>query len=294
MTRSRLRHQGGATLVEAAIVIVFLLGSLLLLTSMLGKMMDARLDYEQGLRYAAWERTVWFEARPANAQTAAVKSSAQIATEVQNRIFAERNAAIRSDQGNANRRETMDNMLMRPVAIRLNSNTSAYQPWLVDANNGRGNPVYTRSNVSNNGVPGPAAQGVNAMIDGISALTSFSVQKNGLYGTQLTADLDDTGYWKEFRENARDNGRMLDLRLDRNGNGGQRELLLLSDGWNLGGPGHVTRQVQSLVATELLDNPFVDTLFDIVSWFPMARELGWLEFGKVDPEQVPPQRLGRQ
>ncbi len=293
MKPSIKRHQGGATLVEAAIVVAFLLGSLLLLTSMLGKMMDARLDYEQGLRYAAWERTVWFERAPPHSSGAPVKSGAQIAMEVQNRIFAERNATIRSDQGQANRREVLDNMLMRPVAIRLNSGTSDYKAWLVDANNGNGNPLYTRSSASNNGVPGPAAQGVNAMIDGLSALTSFSVQKNGLYGTQLTADLDDTGYWKEFRENAQANGRINDLRLDRNGAGGQRELMLLADGWNLGGPAHVQRQVKSLVATELLDNEFVDILFDVVSWFPMARELGWLDFGKVDPDQVPAQRLGR-
>ncbi len=286
----RLQH--GSALVELAVVVSFLLGSLLLLTSLLGKQVDAKHDYEQALRYAAWERTVWLTGRNAAVPNAPVKSSAEIGNEIQARIFADRGALLRSDQRTGVRQEQIDPMLSMPIAVRLDTRNNATRPWLVNRNNNNARPSFAGRVEQNTRLSGVAAQGVNTMIRGLEAISNFDVQNNGLYRTQLEVDLADTRHYREFLTNV-NTGRPMDLRVDRQRNGTTRNLTLLADGWNVGGPAHAVEQVSSLVATEFLDNAAIDTVMSVVGWFPMAREIGWLDFGHVDPEQVPTQRLGR-
>jgi hypothetical protein len=287
------KSQHGSALVELAVVVVGLLGALLLLTGLIGKQIDAKHDYEQGLRYAAWERTVWLAARNSAVPNAPVKSSAEIGNEIQARVFADRNAVLRSDQRTGNQTVVMDHMLDLPTVAKLDSRNNGARSWFVDRNNNNnGRPLYAFRSETNNRLSGVAAQGVNTMIQGLEAISRFNVQNNGLYRTQVQADLGDTGYYREFRV-APNSNQPLDLRVDRQRNGQTRNLTLLADGWNVGGPGHAAQQASSLVATEFLDNAAIDTVMNVVGWFPMAREIGWLEFGHVDPEQVPAQRLGR-
>jgi hypothetical protein len=286
------KHARGAALVELAVVVTALLGSLLLLTSLLGKQIDAKHDYEQALRYAAWERTVWLTGRNAAVPSAPVKSNAEIGNEIQARIYADRAVLLRSDQRAGTRQEAIDSMLSMPIAIRLDTRNDATRPWLVNRVTNNARPQYAGRVEQNTAVGGVAAQGVNAMIRGLESLTSFNVQNNGLYRTQLETDLADTRYYTQLLTNV-NSGRPIDLRVDRERDGSTRNLTLLADGWNVGGPNHARDQAASMVATEFLDNAAIDTVMSVIGWFPMAREIGWLEFGKVDPEQVPAQRLGR-
>jgi len=287
------RLQAGSALVELVVVVSGLLGSLLLLTSMLGKQIDAKHEYEQALRYAAWERTVWLTRSNRAVPNAPVKSNAEIGNEVQARIFSDRSVRLRSDQRAGTRQEPVDPMLSTPIAARLDRRNNGSRPWLVDRVNNNSRPSYADRRETNGRVSGVAAQGVNAMINGLEAISRFSVQNDGLYRTELEVDLGDTNYFREFLSGANNSGPPIDLRVDRDRDGRTRRLTLLADGWNVGGPNHAAAQASSLVATEFLDNAAIDTVMNVVGWFPMAREIGWLDFGHVDPEQVPAQRLGR-
>jgi hypothetical protein len=301
---SRPNRQSGAMLVEFAVMAGAVLVPLLLLTSLLGKQIDAKHRYEQGLRYAAFERTTWLERGPRDLprrdqprppRPLATKSAQEIATEVQMRVFAGRDVPIRSDHRNGNINEVMDPMLMRPVAVRLNNQTSAYQPWLVDRTNNNNRPRYGALTQPNQRLPGAAAGGVDTVFDGLRRVTGFSVETNGLYQTRLEVDLDDVAYrrYPEFTQNNQPNGTPLDLRVDRYGDARTpRQLMLLADGWNVDGPRHAESRVRDLVSTDFLNNGALNTVLNVVGWFPMAREFGWLEFGKVDVERVPAQRLG--
>lgn len=297
---ARTKRQSGAMLVEFAVVAGAVLVPLLLLTSLLGKQIDAKHRYEQGLRYAAFERTTWLERNPRDIpgrgnRPLATKSAQEIATEVQMRIFANRTVPIRSDHRTGNIREVMDPMLNRPVAVRLNRQTSAYQPWLVDRANNNGRPIYGALTQPNQALPGAAAGGIDTVFDGLRRVTGFSVETNGLYRSRLEVDLDNVDYarYTEFRENNQANGAPLDLRVDRDGDPRTpRQLMLLADGWNVDGPSHARSRVRDLVSTDFLNNGALNTVLNVVGWFPMAREFGWLEFGKVDVEPVPAQRLG--
>lgn len=301
MSRIRSRYQGGAMLVEFAVVAGGLLVSLFLLTSMLGKLIDGRHDYEQGLRYATFERTVWFEGTPTNlprnVPMVPVKRSDEIGIEVQARVFADRNALIRSNHRSGTVNETIDPMLMRPTAVMLNGQTSRYQPWLVDRANNNARPQYQRTQIPNGPLPGAVAGGVDRMFDGLRAVTRFAVNTDGLHRTRLEVDVDDVNYrrFPEFTRNNQVNGPPLDLRLDRDHDGRNprvRQLALLADGWNVNGPEHARTRVRSLVATQFLDNRAIDTALNVFGALPMGRELRWLEFGKVEIEPVPQQRLG--
>jgi hypothetical protein len=284
--------QRGAALVELVVVVSGLLGSLLLLTSLLGKQIDAKHDYEQALRYTAWERTVWMERRNGAVPNGPVKSNAEIGNEVQARIFADRAVVLRSDHRSGVRQELIDPMLSMPTAVRLDARNNPARPWLVDRSNNNARPSFAARVEQNSRLSGIAAQGVNTMIRGLEAVSDFDVQNNGLYQTQLGVDLADTRRYREFLTTI-NSGRPLDLRVDRTRDGRTRNLTLLADGWNVGGPNHAATQAASLVPAEFMDNGAFDTVLSVASWFPMARELGWLDFGHVDPEQVPAQRLGR-
>lgn len=297
------RHrQSGAMLVEFAVVAGAVLVPLLLLTSLLGKQIDAKHRYEQGLRYAAFERTTWLERAPRDLRLAnrggrplATKSGQEIALEVQMRVFADRNVPIRSDHRNGNLNEPIDPMMMRPVAVRLNNQTSAYRPWMVDRANNNNRPRYGGLTQANQPLPGAASGGIDRVFDGLRRVTGFSVETDGLYMSRLEVDLDDVNYrrYPEFTQNNQPNGTPLDLRLDRYGDPRTpRQLMLLADGWNVDGPTHARDRVRNLVSTDFLNNGAINTVTSVLGWFPMAREFGWLEFGKVDVEPVPAQRLG--
>jgi hypothetical protein len=66
--------------------------------------------------------------------------------------------------------------------------------------------------------------------------------------------------------------------------------VILANAWNANGPDMVKKQVQGLLPTSILDNVAVKALLDVMS--VVAPELGTIEFGKIEPDIVPPDRLG--
>ena len=290
------RQLRGASLVEFCIATVFLLGPLLLLTPVIGKMVAGKQRYEQALRYAAWERTVWFETRPANAPSAPIKSAAEIAQEVQARSFGRAEAPIRADDRSRRRPEQapVDHILYRPTAVALNQSPGGYRPWFEDQGNNSNAPVHARAQQTGNRIAGAAGEAEARAFEAIESATRFRVNTRSLYSTRLTADLTDLVRFTEFEEGPDNNRRPIDLRLDRH-RGRERQLLLLTDGWNVAGPNHAASQARAMLSTQFLDNDRLRDAMSVVGRLPLGvtRDIGMFEFGKVDPEQVPAHRLGQ-
>lgn len=287
-----MRKQRGATLVEFVLMAGLLLAPALLLTPVLGKMIAGKHKYEQGLRYAAWERTAWHETRPRYLNTPAVKSATDLAAEVQSRVYGRRGTVLRADDRSRTREEErpQDFILHRPTLVALDAQRPGYLPWMPNRVNDQQRPVYAWADQNRSRLNGVAANAQEAAMQMLS-LTSFRVETASVYATRLSTDLEDVARYNEFRLNADRNEAPLDLRLDRE-NGRPRQLLLLADGWGAARREHVADQVRSLLPTELLNNNGVDTALNIMSWLFIARELDDLEFGKVDTERSPAHRLG--
>lgn len=287
-----MNRERGATLVEFVLMAGLLLGPALLLTPVLGKMIAGKHKYEQGLRYAAWERTAWHESRPRYVTTPAVKTANDLAGEVQTRIYGRSGSLIRSDDRTRTREQErpQDYILYRPLAVARGSQRSGYVPWTPNRVNDNQRPVYTGTNQSRANLTGAASSAQQAAIE-LLELTSFRAETRSVYTTRLSMDLEDLTRFDEFRQNANRNEQPLNLRLDME-NGRPRQLLLLADGWGAARREHVRGQVESLLPTELLDNDIVNGGLDIISWLFIAEELGDLEFGKVDTERTPAHRLG--
>ncbi len=287
-----MNRQRGATLVEFVLMAGLLLVPAFLLTPVLGKMTAGKHRYEQGLRYAAWERTAWHETRPRYVSTPAVKTANDLASEVQSRVYGRRGTVLRADDRVRTRdsERPQDYILHRPVLVSLDAQQAGYRPWMPNAVNDQQRPVYATANQSRSRLSGTASAAQQAALDLLS-LTSFRVETASVYATRLSTDLEDVNRYKEFRVNNDMSAAPLDLRIDRE-NGRPRQLLLLADGWGAARREHVAGQVRSLLPTELLNNPGIDSALQIMSWLFIAQELDDLEFGKVDTEVTPAHRLG--
>lgn len=291
--REGISKQRGATLAEFAIVSAAVFVPLMGLTFLMGKQIQTKHHYEQALRYAAWERTVWFAGQPKHPPPnvrVPVKNDGEIAAEIQARSLADRNALIRANHRSGAVAEKLD-----PILYWQNrDNRSTYENRLVKVQQTR-NSEYVKDVATNEKIQGPAANGLAATMNTLKALTSFEVTTNGMYRSKVTMDLGDVGWMSEFKDS---NGRVLDLRVDRsvqnNVSARERQLMLLADGWNMGGRTSTKSQVKSLVPTSLLDNGAIKTVQQIASWLPFAKEFApdSLELGKVDPDVVPSHRLG--
>jgi len=288
------RRSRGATLVEFMIISSMLLGPALLLTPVLGKMIAGKHKYEQGLRYAAWERIAWHETRPRYVDVPAVKSSSDLAMEVQTRIFGRSRAPIRNDDRSRTlaSESEQDYILYRPTGVNTHAQQRGYRPWMVSVSQDDNRPRYGSATQSKAALNGVASQAQVAGIEGLERLTRFNVDTRSVYTTRLQADLEDLGSYKEFRVTDGNTERPIDLRLDRE-NGAPRQLLLLADGWNVARREHAADQARALLPTDLLNNRAVDSALNIISYLFIARELDDLEFGKVDTERTPAHRLGR-
>ncbi len=285
-------RQKGAALAEFAVAAGFVFVPLMILTMLMGKQIQAKHHYEQALRYAAWERTVWFAQQPKHRPPGVivpVKSDVEIGREVQARMLSDRSALIKSNQRTGQVAEKMD-----PILYWNEHSSQTYKPRLAKVQQAN-NAEYVKNVEVNEKMPGAAGRGVDTVINNLERLTSFSVETKGLYRSKVTMDLTDIDWIKEFKSAQ---GQALDLRVDRsvqnNVSDKPRQLMLLADGWNMGGPDSTKSQVKSLVLTSLLDNAAIRTAQSIAGWIPFAKELGpnYLELGKVDPDVVPSHRLG--
>ncbi|HET7633711.1 MAG TPA: hypothetical protein VFK51_03175 [Burkholderiales bacterium] len=167
--------------------------------------------------------------------------------------------------------QQMQDKFTDPVLWKDRVGNSMLQSWDGDISNGKS--------------PGTANDLLGFAVDVLDAIGPFTLEMDGLYSGTATlsavnvqgfgAPLGDTSNLQTF-----DNFGLTFTDKD----------VILANAWNANGPDMVKKQVQGLLPTSILDNVAVKALLDVMS--VVAPELGTIEFGKIEPDIVPPDRLG--
>lgn len=272
---SCLPKQKGAVLAEFVVIISLVLVPLFIGLTFIAKYTDNAQKIEVAARYSAWERTVWYQKIPeslkkADSKIKTEKSAEEIAFELENRVFANRNSAIYLAQQTDKVNETDD-----PMSESF---------WL--DNSGKAISLYKK----NNKMVIQVADGKQAKMYGYSSgllgkffgaiggLTGFDIDMGGAMTTTVNQTLVQPEFLKEYITS--------DMTIS-------RSQTILADGWNAAGPAHAKRRAQGLVGTSLLDFGVFNDVRDIIAWLPMAREIksDSLIFGHVVVDAVPESRL---
>lgn len=253
---AHVTRQAGQAMTEVLIASLMLV-PVFLMIPLLGKYIDMNQATYSAARYAAWERTVWFDRVPGSAASAgisaATKSDAQVEQETKQRFFSSPAA---------------------PVIVQ--GSTSANPLWkdhagnrLVSVDKG----VHgTLSNQKTPGVVYGAFADLAKPLKGV--LGNFDPRTDGLYTAKVKLAVTDVKSLEPF---------------DKLGLNIERSNTILVDGWDAGAPAHVVKRAESLVPTHIFDKPLIDNIIKVVKVvFP---EIQGLELGYVAPDAVPNDRL---
>lgn len=302
MTMNRLCRQAGQAMVEAQIAIVCVLLPLFVGIPLVSKYIDIRQTTVEAARYAAWERSVWYGGTSASSVGWFGKSNRWVANE-------KTDDTVRQEIGKR--------ILSRTLLTQGFAGTGTQQPFWVDHAGSTMLPDYdaaTSLTVSNDKMPGTVSSVIDFITNFAATLGSFTLEMNGRYGAQASITLKDFDNAKVIGSSATATGMAennnLTSFLATGGNVTMTERsVLLANGWNAEGPdtdNHtaVKQQVAGLTPTTLLNYSFdVDfgggpVSINIMSFLQhlasvFAPELGpdVLEFGKIEPDEVPDDRL---
>lgn len=280
MRRANKHHanQGGQALTEFVVVGLFVLVPLFLIIPVVAKLISQKQDVEVAARYAAWERTVWYQdTGSANLSGyhgyIPIKSDAQVAREIDSRLFARDIQPITSDGD-------VDYQL-DPFSRRQNGQLNP----LLQQNTQAGNKTayYTAQTASQSSLPGFLAGLTNDFFDAVGGVTRFKLNTKGLFDAQVSVNIANlTGVF------GLNNVNLDNLALSAHN-------VLFAESWAAGGTQHAQYLVSGLLPQQYLDNNPVSEFQDIISSLPIADELAsdCLDIGHTDLEPVPAHRLTR-
>ncbi|MGE6779291.1 hypothetical protein ACQKFL_16785 [Vreelandella titanicae] len=268
--------QQGQALTEFIVVSTFLLVPLFLIVPILAKVISQKQDVELGARYAAWERTVWYEEAPGSGLDGyqgaelAFKSDANVAREIDARIFASDTQRISSSGGE-------EALQLDPFAHRQHRQNGVMVPILAQA--AEGSSGYATSS-STNSEPGGLVAWADAFGELAGAFTRFDMPTNGVVNAEANVKLADLSgvFGSELGVEA--------LSLSANN-------ALYTESWEAGGREHAEYRIQGLMLSQYLDNDLIDFVQDVISALPLANELhsDCLIFGYTTIEPLPNHRL---
>lgn len=142
------------------------------------------------------------------------------------------------------------------------------------------------NSITNEDSPGTANTILGFAVSVANAIGPFNLEMDGLYtGTATTSIANTASVISEvLGSGAGADPARLNLSItDKN--------VILANGWGANGAAHVKKQVQGLTPTSVLSNPVLDA----VRWIlvPFTPELAptVLELGKIEVDQLPPDRL---
>jgi len=267
-------------MVELVIVASLVLVPLFLAIPLLGKYLDVRASAVQTARYAAWERTVWYGGDAASSLG----------------WF----GVSRRWQAN----EKTDDQIRREIGVRQLSETGANTQFSSSDRSANGfsggskalwqdrsgqqllaNYSDIQNSVDNNKAPGTLNLILDPIANFASTLGPFTLEMNGEYAATVTIKVKDIDY---------------DHFLLKNSTSGFSETnVLLANGWSADGPDDasktsVKQQTKGLVPFSIFTAtiagvPVMQYLQTAVSVF--LPEISKLELGKIEPENVPADRL---
>lgn len=269
----------GQAMIELLIVATFVLVPLFLAIPLLGKYLDMRAAAVQTSRYAAWERTVWYGGDAASSLG----------------WF----GVSRRWQAN----EKTDDQIRREVGVRYLSETGtdAFSSSDRSASSFRGGTKLIWSDhkgqalladygdiqnaVSNGRAPGTLNLVLDPIANFASTLGPFTLETNGKYSATVTMSVKDIDYDHFVAKNTKINFSETNV--------------LLANGWAANGPDDaaktsVKQQTKGLVpfsifTAEIAGIPVVEYIQTALSVF--LPEVSKLELGKIEPDNVPADRL---
>jgi hypothetical protein len=260
-------------MISFIIAAVFLLVPISLGLNYLQRIGDLKHKSYEASRYALWERTVWSE----SASTGyAEKTTESINREISKRIYAQGARPLDSKS---------DKLASSPslAANELDRNLYAWggvgarSPIIINNTDGELNSLV----ISNSRAPGSFSNDINAVADAM-----FDLSRNGFYKAEVTVDVfKDPRYSDEW------------IKVLPNGIGllVNTHNAMLVGAWNASsdrqGSAQVSPRVKRTMLTDDINTPVFQTLQTGIAFF--APEIGRLDLGRVEPEQIPCQRLSQ-
>lgn len=277
MVRNLSRARGQA-MVELIIVASLVLVPLFLAIPLLGKYLDIRSTAVQTARYAAWERTVWYGGDAAsslgwfgasNQWQANAKTDDQIRRELGVRQLSETtNAFSNSDRSASNFQGSSKTLWQDRSGSKLLANYSDIQ-----------------NTVSSAQAPGTMNLILDPIANFASTLGPFTLEMDGQYTAKVTIKVKDFDTDHFLTKTSTKNFSEFNV--------------LLANGWSADGPDgddktSTKQQVKGLVPFSIFTAtiagvPVMDFIQTAVSVF--LPEASKLELGKIEPNNVPPDRL---
>ena len=275
--RSDLSKQRGAVWAEFVVVAGFVLVGVIALVPLMGKMIDTRHKVEMSGRYAAWERTVWFQSRPSyHPNRSLAKSNAQLQNEIHHRIFSEPDTILHSDQ-----HRDLKGLVYDPM-VRFNNPTKGrrdrYDNLLVKKGEVAGEDSFVQLSQTDTKPPGEITNLITSVLGTLSAVGGARVNQKGYYSGQVAVEIKEFSWIPEFK-GVKPNFKT--------------RTAILADGWNAGGPDDAKKRVTPFLPQDWIDGPVTDVIQDVAGFFfdPLSRSS--LDIGRVDSEPVPSSRLTR-
>jgi hypothetical protein len=270
-------RRNGQALVEFVLAAVTVLVPLFLIIPLLGKFMDIKAASIQAARYAAWERTVWFDNPPD--WSAAAKTDARIQNEIQRRFMSDTATAklqtTDGDQGGWG---------------------GGVKPMWRDR---AGNPMLT-ANISQGsqkaqtpGTMDSILDPVVTVIDAVDSIlgASFKLDMNSLYTATVTVQTAQTVPIRQamgVRTNLQTFSGVTPAFTMSN--------VIVADGWSANGADQVKKQVEGLMPLSWMQRDPIKTILNVVQYATalVAPELmpDWLKLGgEIKPNIVPTDRI---
>ncbi|RJG39511.1 hypothetical protein [Motilimonas pumila] len=269
------KKQNGQALSELVIVAAFVLVPLLFLLPVLAKFVDVKHHNQQAARYAAWERTVWYNAGEHRVN---FKSDQAIKHEVVSRVFSTSDTAMHSE----------DKVWQQDVELKENfyisQPKSLGKESLIERDTSSPEGDYIRTGSHSRSLDNIKSQGMDTAFNLMSRV-GFSLNTQGLVQTEVKTDMKALSWLSSFNPKNYGSDELTSF---------ESTNYLLTDGWNVGGPGHQDELVRALVPMSYISSlgDKVGDAAGIVDIFiPWLTHLQNLELGKVEHDAIPSDRL---
>lgn len=297
----------GQALVEAIIVLVILL-SVLMTVPLIGKLGEIKRRAIEGARYAAWERTVWYDTAPGQTDTSqvAVKSETQIRNEVWARFFADPGRSISDNDkavgANAGYDPLLNDNLRGTGAGRRLINWGGSSPGATAETNSKTPGIFMA-------IFGPVLTVLGSpVVSWFMGNNSFDLTNKGLYSATVKVPLARAPLLLAMA-NMGPGRAAITSRAPTCAQGSEvlcfsGQNVILTEAWNAQGrtdtqvnndeDDQATRRTKALVLTNLLQNPVLGPILNILQtvvsfvapeWGPKS-----LVLGHVDMEPIPGDR----
>lgn len=249
-------------------VATFLLIPLFLIVPVLASLLSQKQDVELAARYAAWERTVWnTSAPPGPGGSGTVKSDAQVAREIDARIFAlDTRALVSADDPGA-------------ALDAFSHRATTGESLLKDAGGG----AHAKQ-TSDESSPGGLVGLTDDFFGALGSLTRFKLNRRGMYEATVSVDIVDLSSLFDIAGMRVDN---LSL---------SRTSALFAEAWTGGNKANVEYLISGLLPQQYFDNAFIRSVQTFGSNVPFGEEVGpdYLDFGHADIDPLPAYRIGSQ